>query len=307
MITSATSHNFQANKHIALEFHPGINLIVGSTDNGKSAFIRNLYWTCFNRPLGDDYISFWNRNKSGNPIEETSGSITRDTGHTVKRIRSSVVNGYQIDDNPVLEAIGRGEPPIQVTEALQMSEVNFSMQDDLPFLISESPGNVARMLNSIIRLDVIDSVITMAKKKKSDIKNDLVVTQKTMAEVTEKANQFSWLEDAKTLLSKAEGLQKDINAIAVKKARLASLYASIQENKRKQTIFQALYAKITPYIERMDVLQEDLSQIKRKKDRLLTMKTTITQQKVNVKTLTAQRDEIQKTLPPICPECGKAL
>jgi len=307
MITSATSHNFQANKHIALEFHPGINLIVGSTDNGKSAFIRNLYWTCFNRPLGDDYISFWNRNKYGNPIEETSGSIARDTGHTVKRIRSPAGNNYQIDNNRPLEAVGRGEPPIQVTEALQMSEVNFSMQDDLPFLISESPGNVARMLNSIIRLDVIDSVITMAKKKKSDIKNDLVVTQKTMAEVTEKANQFSWLEDAKTLLSKAEGLQKDINAIAVKKARLASLYASIQENKRKQTIFQALYAKITPYIERMDVLQEDLSQIKRKKDRLLTMKTTITQQKVNVKTLTAQRDEIQKTLPPICPECGKAL
>jgi len=307
MITSATSHNFQANKHIALEFHPGINLIVGSTDNGKSAFIRNLYWTCFNRPLGDDYISFWNRNKSGNPIEETSGSITRDTGHTVKRIRSSVVNGYQIDDNPVLEAIGRGEPPIQVTEALQMSEVNFSMQDDLPFLISESPGNVARMLNSIIRLDVIDSVITMAKKKKSDIKNDLVATQKTMAEVTEKANQFSWLEDAKTLLSKAEGLQKDITTIAAKKARLASLYTAIQENKRKQTAFRALYDKITPCIERMDVLQEDLSQIKKKKDRLLTMKITITQQKVNVKTLTAQRDEIQKTLPPICPECGKAL
>jgi DNA repair exonuclease SbcCD ATPase subunit len=163
------------------------------------------------------------------------------------------------------------------------------------------------MLNSIIRLDVIDSVITMAKKKKSDIKNDLVATQKTMAEVTEKANQFSWLEDAKTLLSKAEGLQKDITALVAKKARLASLYAAIQENKRKQTVFQALYDKITPYIERMDVLQNDLLLIKKKKDRLLTMKTAIKQQQVNVKTLTAQRDEIQKTLPPICPECGKAL
>lgn len=48
MISKITIRNFQTHKKSELEFTDGVNLIVGSSDNGKSSVIRAFRWLAEN-------------------------------------------------------------------------------------------------------------------------------------------------------------------------------------------------------------------------------------------------------------------
>ena len=73
MIHSIKIQNIQSHKDTQLEFNPGINAIVGSSNNGKSAILRALYWVVYNRPLGtDNLLSHWAFDKKGNQLASLS-------------------------------------------------------------------------------------------------------------------------------------------------------------------------------------------------------------------------------------------
>ena len=59
MIQKLNIQNFQSHKDTKLEFHPGVNVIIGQSDSGKTAIIRALRWLIWNRPGGDDFRSDW--------------------------------------------------------------------------------------------------------------------------------------------------------------------------------------------------------------------------------------------------------
>ena len=48
--------NFQSHKESSLALAPGVNVIIGPSDAGKSAIIRAVRWLITNRPLGDSFI-----------------------------------------------------------------------------------------------------------------------------------------------------------------------------------------------------------------------------------------------------------
>ncbi len=62
MINSLSLKNFKSWKDTLLEFHKGVNAIVGTTDAGKSNVIRAIRWVVFNRPSAESRIY---RNRSG--------------------------------------------------------------------------------------------------------------------------------------------------------------------------------------------------------------------------------------------------
>lgn len=57
-IKSIEIENFQSHKYSKLDFSERLNVIVGPSDNGKSAIIRALKWVLFNEPKGTDFITF---------------------------------------------------------------------------------------------------------------------------------------------------------------------------------------------------------------------------------------------------------
>lgn len=54
--------NFQSHEKSELVFTPGVNVITGSSDSGKSAILRAIQWLCTNRPLGNSFIQ-WSSKK----------------------------------------------------------------------------------------------------------------------------------------------------------------------------------------------------------------------------------------------------
>lgn len=193
MLEKITLKNFQAHKESTIEFSDGITAIVGSSDSGKTSILRALYWLLQNKPNGIQMVSYWNRKKDGTPKEDTTVSIQIDD-HTITRVRNQERNGYDMDSKE-LSAIGRGVPE-SITDFLNLSDINISKQFDAHFLLSESAGEVARRLNEMVRLDIIDETLSKIKSLKEECKKSLTNKEKEVNTLTDSVNNLSWVTKA---------------------------------------------------------------------------------------------------------------
>lgn len=227
MIKSIELNNFQSHKHSKLEFSPGVNVIIGSSNSGKSAILRGLFWNINNRPSGTEFISFFNLDKKGNPVNPTSSIVETET--VIERKRDKEFNGYLVNEKP-LEAVALSVPE-EVTTLLNFSEVNVQKQMDSPFLLSETNGEVARFFNRVIRLDIIDKVLTSAESKKRENKRNLEVVNARVSELQKTLSGYDWVEQADLLCAKAEVAEKEFNRISSQRSRLSSLVEELTEFK----------------------------------------------------------------------------
>ena len=134
MIKEVSIQNFQSHKDTHLEFHPGVNIIVGTSDSGKSAIIRTIRWVLQNKPLGDSFRSMWGG--------ETKVTLTLPEGQITRSKDKS--DKYTIEGPPKLELEAfRTSVPEEVLNMLNINSVNLQFQHDPPFLISSTSGEVA--------------------------------------------------------------------------------------------------------------------------------------------------------------------
>ena len=166
MIEKLIVNNFQSHKNTKLNFGQGVNVIVGSSNQGKSAILRAFFWALYNRPLGtDDIASHWIRNEQGKKGPALTGEMAvsiKNSRGRLTRARNANSNYYLINDDDALEAV-KSDVPEQVKDYFRLSAVNIQQQQDPPFLLSLSSGDVAKFFNQIVRLDVIDRVLSNAE------------------------------------------------------------------------------------------------------------------------------------------------
>jgi len=161
MIKSIQLSNFQSHKESKLELSDKVNIIVGSTDSGKTAILRSLNWLINNRPLGDSYRSNWGG--------ETKVSIKL-IDDLIERGKDKE-NFYNVNEEH-LTAFDK-EVPTEIKSILRFTEINLQKQLDAPFLLSETPGEVQRILNRISHLDKIDSCMGKIESTKREVNADL--------------------------------------------------------------------------------------------------------------------------------------
>ena len=148
MITSIKIDNFQSHKTTELSLSRGVNVIIGPSDAGKSAILRALIWNLFNRPLGDEFRSHWNK--------DTSVQIEFND-HNITRSKIKTTNHYIVDGQS-LKAFGQ-EVPVEVLDAHNLDRtLNIQTQIDPFFLLQSSPGEVAKYFNQIAGLESIDKL-----------------------------------------------------------------------------------------------------------------------------------------------------
>lgn len=151
-------------------------------------------------------ISFWNRKKDGSPKGETSASISLDD-HVISRIRNQDRNGYDFD-GVELSAIGR-DVPEQITAIFNVSDINIARQADPYFLLTDSSGEVARRLNELVHLNIIDEVLSKAEQAKRQTRKDALAIEERITHLEKEIKALSWVEKALDLLQQYEkGLAK---------------------------------------------------------------------------------------------------
>ena len=163
MLQKIAGKNFEGYEKLEMEFHPGVNVIIGQSDAGKSAAFNLIKWIRTNRPLGNAYRSEWGG--------DTEGEIWTTDGHHIKRLKEDgdeTTSGFYIIDGVKLKA--GATPPDEVFAALRLDDINIQEQEEPAFMLAPpwSPGEVAKLLNKAASIEDIDiSVANLTKGLKN--------------------------------------------------------------------------------------------------------------------------------------------
>ena len=225
MIKSLTLENFQSHKLTQLEFNPGINVIVGPSDSGKSAILRALKWAAWNTPSGEAFRSNWSEKKP------TFVDLVTDD-HKVLRLKSTTRNEYLLD-GLVFKAFGAGTPPDEIVAALNLNEINIQQQLDRPFLLDDSPGKVAQHFNAVAHLDSIDRGLQNVQKWLREVDRKIKSEEEQVLSLTEDLIKYAGLEKIEVKISVVETLVEQKESAGRKMGRISRLIKGIESGEEE--------------------------------------------------------------------------
>lgn len=203
MIERLRIQNFQSHEGNSLEFAPGVNVIIGASDTGKSAIIRSLKWIAWNRPLGNAFRSYWDG--------VTKAELEFSDGIQVSREKDSnefyLLQGLEAEEDLEFTAFGTSVPE-EVEEALNLSELNFQGQMDSAFLISNNPGEVSRHFNKVANIEQIDTSLKNVESRIRSLKQDKVASEEEIVRLEEDLGSYGELDKMVAELEVLEEMQK---------------------------------------------------------------------------------------------------
>lgn len=185
MINNLRLSNFQRHSFANLSFSEGINVITGPSDSGKSSFIRALRLLFLNRPGGDSFL------KTGEDKVSCSFEIR---GAKIERLKGGGENCYFLNGEK-FTAFGSSVPE-QIKENTFFDDINLQLQMDSPFLLSLSPGEASRYINKILKLDMIDFVLSNAESIKRREERAVESLEESAKGIELELEAYGWLESA---------------------------------------------------------------------------------------------------------------
>ena len=301
MIKKIAGKNFQGYEEFQIEFHPGVNVIIGKSDAGKTAAFNLLDWIRTNGPLGEDFRSEWGGT--------TEGEIWTTDGQRIKRVKSDTINSYQINDEKPLKAFGQN-PPDAVLEILALDEINIQTQNETPFLLGKpfwSPGEVAKTLNKAASLEDIDVSTSNLTKGYRKAAQGIESTKNKLEDHKQELEKYKDLPELEKLISELERLEQDRNTLLGQMNALKRLQENIIRIKGclERTIDVRPAEKLLQRAEKINQKREKLIQ---DQERLQNLADSIDQAKTNKentdKTVTRLQKEYDELVPDKCPLCG---
>lgn len=243
MIPRIHIQNFQSHKDTEIHLSPGLNVVIGSGDSGKSAILRAIRWNQSNRirhddrPMGDSYVSDWAKSVSAKGattlLEDCKVTIDKPNG-TCSRFREAPKakgdkerNGYDLH-GARFEGIGVSVPE-QVSEFFNWSEVNVQKQQDPAFLLSKGAGEVATFLNKTVRLDSIDTHIQAASALLRGDKAALALLQSKQADDEKALEALVWVPGIQARLESLDALVQAHEALKIRVQKLQGIRSQIEE------------------------------------------------------------------------------
>lgn len=238
MLKKLTLKNFQSHKDSVLEFSPGVNIIVGSSDSGKTAIIRALRLAIYNRPSGDAVRSYWGGVTSVEAVFDNC---------TVTRTKDKA-EYYQLNDT-LFKAFGTNVPE-EISSEINLSEVNLQSQMDKPFLISNTPGEVASYFNKIANLDKIDLATSNVNKWIRTLSADIAYEETQKKKLTEELQKYENLQKYEMQVEVLESLESRRDSAYKKSAQLVKILTSI-EGVEEEIGTHGKVLSMEPYLDRL--------------------------------------------------------
>jgi len=270
-----TAINFQSHKKTELGLHPNINAITGASDVGKSSITRIVEWVRTNRPTGNAFQSHW-AGKEG-----TKGELTFD-GIKVTRHKSKTINNYQIDQTEF--NVVKTDVPQEVQDFINLDDINIQGQHDRYFLMQDTSGEVARKLNKIANIDIIDFVLSEADSDIRKSNQNVALIEKTIEETTIELEAYKDLDTIEVLVEKIVELTTQQEETTETIESLQSTIDYIQETEKEIKVINdwlEIENELTPLIK----VTEELNEVQKERISLQTAVENITELEEQIQTL----------------------
>lgn len=230
-IASLELEDFQCHARTRLDFSPGLNVIVGPSDQGKTAIIRALRWVLYNEPRGADFV------RAG--AESCRVTVTLDDGTRITREKGGRINRYILErdgQQQVWNAVGSDVPP-EVLAAHGMSKLHLDADTEVllnvggqlegPFLL-ESPGSMrAKAIGQVIGAHILDAAVRetvadegRAAREAGVLREELARKEGELAAFADLPAQEKALERAEGMLARAQELRHRVDRLLACKERL---------------------------------------------------------------------------------------
>lgn len=253
--------NFQSHEDTILTFEPGINLIVGSSDSGKSAILRAINFL-FHNPRNVNYLRMG--------TSEVRVTAWFNDGTIVSRVKGKTRNGVtaQMPDGSqyAFEKIGQEEYPREILEALGNppedkvhGPISYSEQLGQYFLASLGPTELPRSISELTGIDDLEEAAGELGKKSKQAGKQLKDTEERISDYECDLEQYANLDNQLTSLElmdeQAIIIDKQISDI-VAAGNLLSRYEILRTHGRE--ISQALKKAqaITKFTDRLPELRK---------------------------------------------------
>ena len=233
-IKSLSIKNFQSHEDSKLNLHPGVNVIIGASDTGKSAIFRALSWVIRNKIDDSSFRSRWGG--------KTDVEIVFSDDKEISRVQDKSNAYYLVDPvNSIDEEYKafRTDIPEDIFSALNMDVLNIASQFDPPFLLSDSAGEVAKTLNKIANLTDIDVSISNIRKSVLSNSRDISSTMSQLEDLETQKEALSFVHELEQKVTKYETLQKSFSELERKSQVLNKTLTVIDETEKKLDLLES--------------------------------------------------------------------
>lgn len=221
MLESAVVRNFQKHRKLKIEFDPRVTTVVGSTEAGKSTFLRALLFAFYSR---------WKPAYRRHGATDTSVRVAID-GKTLVRRKGKGVNSYTVDGKK-LSAVGKGGVPEEVQRLLALAAANVQSQLDPPFWFTETPGAIGKKLNKVVNLELIDETMARAAAGVRQAEAGLKAAVGMDARAQDALSKSAWMVKAGRLGDRAVALDRKAREATQARAGLEILTRQARDTRK---------------------------------------------------------------------------
>ena len=250
MLKSLHITNLQSHQDSLLEFEPGVNVIIGDSRKGKTSIFRALRKVLENRPVTG--LEAWVHRHNKKPIRITLATDDHTVSWEGPNSQKYLVDGLE------LKAFGQSVPE-QVTMAINIGDINIQDQFDQPFLVFDPPGQVAKVLNRVANLDIIDQTLANVNSLRRRNQQDIGTVQKTINIWEVQESEFPDLEAAEQFIETLEDAERKMLGSADKLNRLVLMQtdlAKIRARRKSIGPMVASHGKVKSLVEKHEHLRQ---------------------------------------------------
>lgn len=236
-------HNFESHKDTVMDFDDGLNIIIGTSNFGKSAIFRGILWATDNSPLGNDFITKGEKDcfvrvtySDGSYIER--GRTQKESGYYTTCDSTGVKNTYKGFANNVPVEVDNIHqmPKVQITKDINV-HLNCSSQFEPPFLMTATPAVKASAIGRITGTHIVDAAI---KENSRIILGNKKVIKAKMVERDNIQKSLDAMPDLEAKRTALEGIYKKIQEADKLAAKINSLTETASSIKYLQSNVNAL-------------------------------------------------------------------
>lgn len=205
-----------------------VTVIVGETDQGKSALLRALDAVCYNALEGSSFV------RDG--CDKACITVFTAEGDRVTLEKGPQVNLYRLNDK-TFDKIGRSVPEA-VQKALGIAELTVDSdslklqlqpQLEAPFLVTDQGVRATRFLGSVSKVAVIYQAVKLATVKKKDAIISLSTLQLLFSEIKEKVASYDYLEGLGPEIAQLSSYEVRLENIEQERSALSNLQDKFKE------------------------------------------------------------------------------